>query len=73
MISVELYVRFSVVGVHCHSLVLLPLAVTQHISSGHSHYQSNCPSEPMDEVHVIIGAIDGSDDDSDDGRENMVV
>ncbi len=25
-------VRFSVVGVHCHSLVLLPLAVTEHIS-----------------------------------------
>ncbi len=25
-------VRFSVVGVHCHPLVLLPLAVTEHIS-----------------------------------------
>ncbi len=25
-------VRFSVVGVHCHSLVLLPLAVTEHIN-----------------------------------------
>ncbi len=25
-------VRFSVVGVHCHSLVLLPLAITEHIT-----------------------------------------
>ncbi len=28
-------VRFSVVGVHCHSLVLLPLAITEHISEWH--------------------------------------
>ncbi len=26
-------VRFSVVGVHCHSLVLLPLAITEHINA----------------------------------------
>ncbi len=28
-------VRFSVVGVHCHSLVLLPLTVTKHITGWH--------------------------------------
>ncbi|PBK86074.1 hypothetical protein ARMGADRAFT_1035812 [Armillaria gallica] len=39
----------------------------------HGHYQSDCPSEPMDEAHVIAEVIDGSDDDSDDGRENMAV
>ncbi|KAK0454186.1 uncharacterized protein EV420DRAFT_1481627 [Desarmillaria tabescens] len=39
---------------------------------GRGHYQSDCPSEPMDEAHVIIEAIDGSDD-SDDGRENVAV
>ncbi len=34
-------VRFSVVGVHCHSLVLLPLAVTEHITVHSAQVESS--------------------------------
>ncbi len=45
-------VRFSVVGVHCHSLVLLPLAVTEHIN-GRVLHTSNEVYYPLPHIRLF--------------------
>ncbi len=52
-------VRFSVVGVHCHSLVLLPLAVTEHITVIWSYKGKFSADQWQRQQQCIDGSDDG--------------